>query len=453
MSALTDSLYLMANLNSFDPDVRAQSLAEVAATAPAADGLSYDADAAVANMHCHSFFSYNALGLSPSALAVFAREEGVDLLGIVDFDVIDGVDEFLDACELLGVRGGASIETRLFVPEFATREINSPGEPGVYYHMGVGFTSSSVPAAVQPLLDDLQQRAQARNEALVARANAFLAPIAIDYEADVLPLTPSGNATERHVIVAYVEAVEAAVDDPVEFWSAKLDVGREQIEAVQNVPFGLVNLIRKRIMKQGGAAYVQPGPDTFPKLEEFHALVLGAGALPCVTWLDGMSEGERAMAELLDLLIDKGAAVLNIIPDRNWNITDPALKEAKLQNLYDVVALAQARDLPIIAGTEMNSPGQPLVDDFNVPELAPVRDAFLDGAHFLYGHTMLGRHGQLGYGSEWAARHLPDRAARNAFYTQIGRTLPAGAAGVARVKTMTPEMTPAELLSRGENYA
>ena len=176
MSALTDSLYLMANLNSFDPDVRAQSLAEVAATAPAADGLSYDADAAVANMHCHSFFSYNALGLSPSALAVFAREEGVDLLGIVDFDVIDGVDEFLDACELLGVRGGASIETRLFVPEFATREINSPGEPGVYYHMGVGFTSSSVPAAVQPLLDDLQQRAQARNEALVARANAYSGP-------------------------------------------------------------------------------------------------------------------------------------------------------------------------------------------------------------------------------------------------------------------------------------
>jgi hypothetical protein len=57
-------------------------------------------------------------------------------MGIVDFDVLDGVDEFLDACELVGVRGSAGIETRVFLPEFATREINSPGEPGVYLPYG-----------------------------------------------------------------------------------------------------------------------------------------------------------------------------------------------------------------------------------------------------------------------------------------------------------------------------
>ena len=55
--------------------------------------------------------------------------------------MLDAVDEFLAACDLAGVRGSAGIETRVFIPEFATREINSPGEPGVYYHMGIGFTS------------------------------------------------------------------------------------------------------------------------------------------------------------------------------------------------------------------------------------------------------------------------------------------------------------------------
>jgi len=52
------------------------------------------------------------------------------LIGIVDFDVLDGVDEFLAACEVAGVRGSAGVETRVFIPEFATHEINSPGEPG-----------------------------------------------------------------------------------------------------------------------------------------------------------------------------------------------------------------------------------------------------------------------------------------------------------------------------------
>ena len=52
-------------------------------------------------------------------------------MGIVDFDVLDGVDEFLGACDAVGLRGSTGMETRVFVPEFADREINSPGEPGV----------------------------------------------------------------------------------------------------------------------------------------------------------------------------------------------------------------------------------------------------------------------------------------------------------------------------------
>ena len=106
----------------------------------------------VANMHCHTFFSFNAYGYSPAGLAWLARERGYKLLGIVDFDVLDAVDEFLDACELLEVRGSAGIETRLFVPEFGTREINSPGEPGVLYSMGIGFTSSEAPEPAASIL-------------------------------------------------------------------------------------------------------------------------------------------------------------------------------------------------------------------------------------------------------------------------------------------------------------
>ncbi len=147
---------LEAQLNDFDPAARAAALAAlVEAARRSAAAVAPEAD--VANMHCHTFFSFNAYGYSPGGLAWLARKNGYRLMGIVDFDVLDAVDEFLDACDLAGVRGSAGIETRVFIPEFATREINSPGEPGIYYHMGIGFASGQVPADVAGILHDMRR--------------------------------------------------------------------------------------------------------------------------------------------------------------------------------------------------------------------------------------------------------------------------------------------------------
>ena len=40
------------------------------------------------NVHCHTFFSFNAYGYSPTHFAWQARKEGLALAGIVDFDVL-----------------------------------------------------------------------------------------------------------------------------------------------------------------------------------------------------------------------------------------------------------------------------------------------------------------------------------------------------------------------------
>src|SRR5688572_1386732 len=386
-------------LNDFDEARRAKVLQTLVSMARQ-DEDSFPAPAEVANMHAHTFFSFNGYGYSPSALAWLARKRGFKLMGIVDFDVLDGVDEFLDACETVGVRGSAGIETRVYLPEFSSREINSPGEPGVYYHMGIGFTSSQ-PPAVAPILADMRRRATERNKDMLARINHHLQPISLDYERAVLPLTPQGNATERHLLEAYLEAVERTRSlQPAAFWASKLGMEPEQIAAIYRDKTKFQNLVRGKLMKKGGVGYTQPGPDTFPTVEEFHRLIITCGALPCATWLDGTSPGEQAMEELLELLIGLGVVALNIVPDRNWNIPDPATKQLKLQKLYEVVALAQSLDLPLNIGTEMNSYGQKLVDDFNAPELAPVRQAFLDGAYFIYGHTLAQRAWGRGYQSD-----------------------------------------------------
>jgi hypothetical protein len=405
-------------------------------------------EAEVANMHCHTFFSFNAYGHSPTSLAWLAKRRGFKLMGIVDFDVLDGVDEFLSACDAVGVRGSTAMETRVHLPEFATREINSPGEPGIYYHMGIGFTSSQVPETVTAILAGMRQRAVRRNQDIIARVNAHLDPVTIDYRRDVLPLTPSGNTTERHIVVAYMRAAEQVVPNPIEFWAGKLDVAPDQVAALSDDRPGLQNLVRSKLMKRGGVGYVKPDPSTFPSVDEVHKLVVGCAALPCATWLDGTSAGEQAIEELLALLLDKGAVALNIVPDRNWNIPDPELRRLKRQNLYDVVQLAQELALPLNIGTEMNSFGQKLIDDFDAPELAPVRQAFIDGAYFVYGHTVMQRALGLGYQSEWAQAHLPSRRERNDFYTRLGYQVPPGEESLARLKLLAPAMSPADILSK-----
>jgi hypothetical protein len=439
-------------LDDFDPAVRGQALQELALQVRQGN-VARAPQAEVANMHCHTFFSFNALGYSPTSLAWLGVRQGFKLMGIVDFDVLDGVDEFLDACEVVGLRGSAGIETRVFVPEYASQEINSPGEPGVCYHMGIGFTSSQVPESVAPILSDLGWRAARRNQDILSRVNTFLEPVSVNYERDVLPLTPAGHPTERHMVMAYLRAAERTVPDPAAFWAGKLGMTPEEMAPIMRDPPALQNLVRARLMKRGSVGYVTPDSGMFPSLDDFHELIVACGALPCGAWLDGTTTTEQVIEDWLTFLVGKGVVTLNLIPDRNWDIADPQIRRLKVENLYRLVELAQELALPLNIGTEMNSFGQKLVDDFDVPELAPVRQAFLDGAHFVYGHTVMQRALGFGYQSEWAQERLPSRRERNAFYTQIGYQVPAGREAMARLGQMDPASSPEEILSLSSQAA
>jgi hypothetical protein len=387
------------------------------------------------NLHCHTFFSFNGYGYSPTFFAWKARCEGLRVAGIVDFDVLDAVDEFLDVCPRLGLRGCAGIETRVFVREFATREINSPGEPGIAYHMGVGFTSGNSgnrgPSPISPreigdgplFPAEFKRTAQERNSNVAARVNAFLDPVVVDYESDVLPLTPNGNATERHLCIAYDGKAQALFPDEArraEFWAGKLGTDRAKVRSVLNDPPAFQALVRSKTMKAGGVGYVKPSGPDFPTLESMNAFVLEAGAIPTFAWLDGTSDGEQAIEDLLDVMLKGGVAAVNIIPDRNWNIADPAVKKMKLDHLYRFVDLARSHDLPISAGTEMNAYGQRFVDDFDAPELRPLTPLFLEGAHIFYAHTILQARAGMGYLSDWAKRSFASVKEKNAFFKHIG---------------------------------
>ena len=183
---------LERQLDDFDQKTRKNAL-QALVEAAEAETIRVKPMQEVANLHCHSFFSYNGYGYSPSHLAWLGKKQGIKFMGVVDFDVLDAVDEFLDACETTCVRGVAGIETRVFIPEFDDAEINSPGEPGILYHMGTGFTTTAVPDKARDTLSDLSQRAAERNRDMLKQINQFLAPFSVDYDSEVLPLTPAGT--------------------------------------------------------------------------------------------------------------------------------------------------------------------------------------------------------------------------------------------------------------------
>jgi len=434
---------LEGKLDSFDSSERKKALTELCGKVDAGE-IEFPEPGTDVNMHCHTFFSYNSYGYSPSKFAWLAKKKGLALAGTVDFDVLDALEEFHEACRMLGLKGCAGLESRVFVPEFSTRVINSPGEPGIAYHMGVGFPKAEFEGEQQDFLQNLRDIAQKRNKDLMARVNKYLDPAQLDYEADVLPLTPSANPTERHICLAYARKAREIFEDDeplLKFWNAKLNVDINP----DDLPEGrdLLNTIRAKTMKRGGVGYVKPESKAFPLMADTNQFILAAGGIPTITWLNGLSDGEKAIQELLEVALGTGAAAFNIIPDRNYT---PGVKDEKLQNLYDVVELVEKLDLPVFVGTEMNSPGQKFVDSFDTEELKPLVPIFLKGAHIGYAHSVLVRKAALGYTSDWAENNFESIAVKNEFYEQVGTTLDPQQED--KLNDLTEAATPNEILQR-----
>jgi hypothetical protein len=349
----------------------------------------------------------------------------------------------LEAGEILGLRTTANLETRAYLNEYASSDINSPGEPGVTYIMGAGFTEIPGAGTVQASgLSGYGQRAKKRNIELIKRINAKLAEIAVDYDNDVLPLTPSGAATERHIISAYINKAETVFPDRgtlAEFWSGIFDTSGEDTNILIDDLPKLEDIVRAKLAKRGGIGYVQPSIDTFPSVDEFIDWVASCNAVPMMTWLDGTNEGESDAEAILKCMKAKGARALNIIPDRNWNIVDLESKSLKVAKLAEIVETADALGLPINIGTEMNKCGQPFADDLEGEVLNRHKDVFLKGARIMVGHTVLAKFADFPYCGEKASEKFPDIFAMNRFFEAVGALPPVTVDSAKKLSEMGTE--------------
>ena len=414
-------------LDDFDLEVRKKAFLKICDMEKKGE-IFFESPLPIFNLHFHTFFSFNAYGYSPLHIIYKAKKERLEMAGSVDFDVLDAMPEFLWGGLTMGIKVASGIETRIYLPEFRDKELSSPNEPGVAYYMGNGFTR--LPAqnsAAGKTLKHLHEIAQNRNLKVIEKINAYLPEITIDYEKDVLPLTPGGNPTERHIIKAYdskAEVVYPELEERVEFWSQKLHTDPLKLKNLIKDKPDFYDFLRIKLVKFGGVGYIKPDTGDFPTLEEVNSMIWELGAIPSFSWLDGTRDGEKDPEFLLDFCLERNIESVFLIPDRNWNLKDTAEREIKVANLYAVVEAAKKRAMPIFVGTELNKYGQKFVDDFDSPYLRPLAPYFRESAMILWGHTVLEMTSQRGYISDWATRNFPSRLHKNRFFARLGESTP-----------------------------
>lgn len=397
------------------------------------------------NLHAHSFYSYNTHNFSPSALAWLARREGIGVMGIVDFDTLEGNDEFLWACDQLEVCGTVSLETRIYLPEFADRIITSKGQPGVAYYLLSGFTSDTSSPLVSETLSELQSYLSKRNHQIVQTLNDFLSPVQVSYEKDVISLSAGETPTERHIMAAYYLLGNKILDNPISFWSTRLGVESSKIKNDYTHPSSFRRLMREKLVKAEGMAFQTPDTSNFPELNLINRLADLTGTLPTLVWANGTSEGERQEQVLLEYLVERGLLGVNIVPERSIAVPESE-KAARINCLCEIIDLTKQLDLPVFIGTEMNQPTHKWVDDLNHPSLVPFKDCFMQGAYLLHGHTMLTRNAHMGYRSSWANSQFIDRRTRNTFFSSVGALLPNTKPSRLFLQSLPAEVTAKDLL-------
>ncbi len=400
------------------------------------------------NLLARSFFSYSNDECSPARLAWEAVIRGLSVIGCCDADNLGALREMLAAGDALGVRATVSLETKCYAPSRADRDLSYPGQNGFLRALGIGFTS--VPALDSEhgaFIAQLPERAHARNRERIEKINPLLSPVCINYEEDVLPLTPAGNPLPEHLATAYVRKAESVFpekEDQAVFWSDVLGRTPQDVEALlADLPaFGEAVWDRFRQFVEE-----ERNPDNYPGVVDFFKAVAASGAVPCVFWRGGETAGEADPGEFFDEALRWGARAAAVTPDALWNIADAERKSVCLGNLERMMVAARERSLPVIAGSFMDRPGQKFVDSFDAPELAAYFRDFNDAAFWLYGHATLERAAGLGLLSDWAGHAFgKDRAAANGFFRDAGKAAAPGKAARHRIDGMGPDPDPRDIL-------
>ena len=307
------------------------------------------------NNHIHTPYSFSAFRSVEEAVDM-AKAEGIRILGINDFYVTDGYEEFIAQCRSRGLFPLLNIELIGISREDqqAGLLVNDPGNPGRTYISGKALAFPSIlPEEQKKKLERVVLESNRQVEKMVDLLNRWLEyqRTGISLSVDEIFREYAVNLLrERHVAKALRLKLERVAPDPSELARLLEQVYGGQLSEKQvEDRAGIEEELRARLLKSGAPAFVPEDEKAFMTLDEITGIIRDAGGIPTYPMLlDGtggaMTGFERDREQLLHVLRERGFTSVELIPQRN-----------RVEVVKEYAAYFYENDFVVTFGTEHNT--------------------------------------------------------------------------------------------------
>ncbi len=353
-----------------------------------------------ANGHIHTPYSFSAF-LDLNTIFMMAEEENIAVLGINDFFVTDGYDEFHKGCLNNKIFPLFNIEFIGLMKEEQEKgiRINDPHNPGRIYFSGKGLDYPFTIGWMQKLqLKSVIKETQIQVKAMIEKLNELIIPnhpsLLLSYNT-IRKEHAHELVRERHIAKALrILTMEnfATAEEQLRFLEGLC--GEKKSFTVTNDSSTLENEIRACLLKSGGAAFVEENNNSFLELKKIKKIIMKAGGIPCYPVLlddnsGNITEFESDPERLHHSLKRIGVECIELIPGRN-----------DINSLREFVHFFDKRGYIITFGTEHNTPAMlPLTVTArdNVPLDNDLKKIGWNGACVIAAHQYLRAEGRQGY--------------------------------------------------------
>jgi hypothetical protein len=307
------------------------------------------------NGHIHTPFSFSAFDNIPQIFEIATREN-IKAIGINDFIVTDGYEEFGNYALRSKVFPLFNIEFMGLIKEFQQKgiRINDPSNPGRIYFSGKGlrFPMSST-NGVGSILSKVKEESNIQTREMVHKLNAHLrnvdSPFVLSFE-EVKKDLARELVRERHLAKALRIKIFENFDtetDRAAFFQ-KL-YGGKSTNLLHNIS-ALENEIRNNLLKKGGVAFVEEDENAFLELDKIIQIIESLGGIPCYPVLlddpkGNLTEFEGNYENMCHELTKRNVFCIELIPGRN-----------DINILRDFVKYFRSQGFVVTFGTEHNTP-------------------------------------------------------------------------------------------------